>query len=141
LGDFVDAALAPDRFVTGMLATFALLALLLAAVGLYGVISYGVTQRLREMGIRLALGAGADDMIRLVLRSALGMTALGVLLGLAGAFALTRVLASLLYGISVTDPVTFVTVVVVLGGVAFAASWLPARRARGADPVSVLRHD
>jgi predicted permease len=141
LGDLVDAALAPDRFVTGMLATFALLALLLAAVGLYGVISYGVTQRLREMGIRLALGAGADDMIRLVLRSALGMTALGVLLGLAGAFALTRDLASLLYGISVTDPVTFVTVVVVLGGVAFAASWLPARRARGADPVSVLRHD
>ena len=141
LSDLVDAALAPDRFVTSLLTTFALLALLLAAVGLYGVISYGVTQRLREMGIRLALGAQHEDVIRLVMRSGLGLTALGVVLGLVGAFALTRVLETLMFGVSVTDPLTFLVVVLVLGSVAVAASWFPARRARNADPVSVLRYD
>jgi predicted permease len=141
LSELVDAAVVNDRFVTGLLGAFALLALVLAAVGLYGLVSYGVTRRMREMGIRLALGAGDHHMLRLVLGGGLGLTGVGVALGVIGSLALTRVLGSLLYGVSATDPATFGAVVAVLSGVAVAASWIPAHRARRADPVTVLRQE
>jgi len=141
LDDLVDSALATDRFVATLLGSFAALALLLAGVGLYGVVSYGVTQRMREMGIRLALGAGGDDVRRLVVRGGLMMTGAGVVLGVIGALAVTQTLESLVYDVPVTDPLTFGLMVAVLTGIALLASWIPARRASRADPVSVLRED
>jgi len=139
--DLVDSALAGDRFVTSLLGIFAVIALLLAAVGLYGVVSYGVTRRMREMGIRVALGARGADVRKLVVTGGLGLTLAGVALGVVGAFALTGFLEALLYDVPVTDPATFVAMVAVLMGVALLASWLPARRAGNADPVSVLREE
>lgn len=137
----VAGALVTERFVTNLLAVFAGLALVLAAVGLYGVISYGVTRRMREMGIRLALGAGGDDVERLVVRGGLSLTVAGVALGVAGALALTGVLEALLYDVSVTDPLTFALMIGALTAVATLASWLPARRAGRTDPVTVLRQE
>jgi putative ABC transport system permease protein len=141
LGSWVEGALETDRFVTSLLGLFAALALVLAAVGLYGVVSYGVTRRMREMGIRLALGAGGVDVRRLVVNGGLRLTLLGIALGLAGSLFLTRVLEALLYDVSVTDPVTFVAMAGVLAAIALLASWLPARRASRADPVAVLREE
>ena len=141
MSDLVDGALQNDRFVTNLLAVFALLALALAAVGLYGVISYGVQRRMREMGIRLALGAGGDDVQRMVVRGGLGLTAAGIGLGLLGAVAVTGVLEVLLYDVSVTDPLTFAVMAGVLTVVAVVASWMPARKAGSADPVSILREE
>lgn len=141
LTDFVETTLATDRFVTSLLGAFALLALVLAAVGLYGVVSYGVSLRMREMGIRLALGAGGADVRRLVVGVGLGLTVAGATLGIAGALALTRFLEALLYDIPVTDPVTFVVMAAVLTGVALLASWVPARRAGNVDPVTILREE
>ncbi|HSM59550.1 MAG TPA: FtsX-like permease family protein, partial [Longimicrobiales bacterium] len=139
LQELVDTALAPDRFVTFLLTVFAGAALLLAAVGIYGVISYGVTRRYREMGIRLALGADAGRVRRLVVRGGLVMAVAGIAVGLAGALALTRVLGSFLFDVTPTDPVTFAGTTALLAAVALLASWLPARRAARADPVTVLR--
>ena len=139
--DVVAGALVTDRFVTNLLAIFAVVALILAAVGLYGVVSYGVTRRMREMGIRLALGAGGDDGRRLVVRGGLALTAAGVAVGTVGALALTGVLEALLYDVSVTDPATFGVMIGVLAVVAVLASWLPARRAGAADPVTILREE
>lgn len=139
--DRVAGALVTERFVTSLLGVFALLALALAAVGLYGVVSYGVTQRMREMGIRLALGAGGHDVRRLVVRGGLAPTAGGVLIGTLLALVASGVLEALLFGVSQNDPLTFVAVIGALALVAVLASWIPARRASGADLVSILREE
>ena len=127
------------RFTMIVLIAFAAVALLLAVVGVHGVLSYTVAQRTRELGIRLALGAEPRAVRALVLGECVWLTAAGLALGLAGALATARLLTSLLYGVGATDPVTYVSVAVVLGAVAFLASWLPARRAASVNPVDALR--
>ena len=133
--------LAGPRFNMSLLIVFAGLALVLATVGLYGVIAYSVTQRTREMGIRLALGADRPAVLRLVISQGARLTAIGVVTGLLAAAALTRVMVSMLYGVSALDPMTFALVGVVLGLVAVLASYFPARRATRVDPVVALRAD
>ena len=139
LADLVDQATARDRFVARVLALFSGVALVLAAGGLYGVVAYGVSLRMREMSIRLALGAGRSDVRRLVVAGGLGLSAAGIALGAFGALALTRVLGTLLFEVSATDPVTFVWTAAALAGVALLASWLPSHRLREAEPVAILR--
>jgi putative ABC transport system permease protein len=127
------------RMNISLLGSFAGVALLLAVVGIYGVVSYSVTQRRREIGVRMALGAQKGEVLGLILRGGLQLALIGVAIGLVGAFALTRYLSSLLFGIKPTDPVTFVSVAVALTGVALLACWLPARRAARTDPMEALR--
>ncbi|HXG67386.1 MAG TPA: ABC transporter permease [Blastocatellia bacterium] len=134
-------SVAPQRFNMLLLAVFAIVAFVLAVIGIYGVLSYTVAQRSHEMGIRIALGAQAGDVIRLVLAQGLKLTLTGVGVGLAIAFALTRVMSSLLYEVSATDPLTFAAVAGLLAGVALLASYLPARRATKVDPLAALRHE
>jgi ABC-type antimicrobial peptide transport system permease subunit len=117
------------------------MALLLGAVGLYGVISYSVSQRTQEIGVRMALGADRARVQGLVVRQSVGVTVAGLGLGLLGALALSRVMTAILYEVDATDPVTFLTVPVVLGAVSMLATWLPARRASRVDPANALRSD
>jgi predicted permease len=134
-----EDSIAERRFAARLLTVFAALALLLAALGIYGVLSYAVAQRTREFGVRMALGADAAALRRMVLREA-GVTALiGTGLGLAGAFAITRVMSGLLFGVTATDPATFGGAIAVLVGVALAASWVPAVRATRVDPMQAMR--
>ena len=132
-------AMAGNRVVTGLFAAFAAVALGMATVGLYGLVSYGVSQRAREIGVRVALGATRRDIVHLVVGQGLRLIALGLGLGLLLGLGLSRVMASTLVGVSATDPVTFAVVPVVLGLVALAATAIPARRAARADPAIALR--
>jgi ABC-type antimicrobial peptide transport system permease subunit len=124
-----------------LLGAFAGIALLLASVGIYGVISYLVVQRTHEIGVRMALGAQRNDVLRLVVGRALKLIGIGALIGLALAFASTRALSALLYNVSAFDPTTFVVVTFTLSAVALLASYIPALRAARADPVVALGHD
>jgi len=137
----VDASLFPARMGALLLGAFGVLALLLAVIGVYGVLAYSVGQRTREIGIRIALGAARGDVLRLVMGEGMLLVAVGLLVGLALAVAATRLLAGFLYGISPTDAVTFGAVLLLLSGAALAASWLPARRASRVDPMVALRND
>jgi putative ABC transport system permease protein len=127
------------RFSALLLAAFAVVALALAALGTYGVISFGVSQRTREIGIRVALGATRRSVLRLVVEQGVWLAAIGGGLGLAGALVATRVLRSLLYGVAPSDPLTLVSIVALLTGAVILASWIPARRAAGVHPVEALR--
>ena len=135
----IDDSLANRRVTMSLIAVFAGMALLLAAVGLYGVMAYQVEQRTRELGIRMALGARAGDVARMVVGDSAKMAAIGLGLGLVGALALSRAMTSLLYGIGSMDPVTYVLGAVLLGAVVLLASYLPARRATKIDPMVALR--
>ena len=122
-----------------LFSVFALVALLLAAIGIYGALAYNAAQRSHEIGIRIALGAQKRDVLWLIVRQGLALALIGVALGLAAALALTRVLQNLLYDMSVTDPATFVSIALLLLGVACVASFIPARRATKVDPMDALR--
>jgi ABC-type antimicrobial peptide transport system permease subunit len=137
----VDASLARHRFAMRLLMIFAVLALVLAAIGTYGVMAFVVSQGTREMGIRLALGATPAAIVSLVMRQGLLVAAAGVGLGVAGALLLTRVLSALIYGVSNADPWTYVAVAAILGLVAIIASAIPARRASRIDPAISLRNE
>jgi putative ABC transport system permease protein len=135
----IAGSVAPRRIAAVLLSSFALLALLISAVGLYSVISFGVAQRTREIGIRVAMGARRADVRRLVMGQALKLALAGVLLGAAGSFALLRVLDRFLYDIGSDDPGTLFFVSILLTAVALLASWLPAQRAARVDPMVALR--
>jgi putative ABC transport system permease protein len=139
LNEVIDSTTAPRRFNTLLLAIFAAVALALAAVGIYSVISYSVTQRTQEVGVRMALGARPDDVVRLILKQGLTLTLIGVASGVLGALAAARVMSGLLYGVTATDPATFVAISLLLAIVAMLACYLPARRAARVEPIAALR--
>jgi putative ABC transport system permease protein len=141
LDEYVDDSIVRTRFETFLLGTFGALAFLLTAIGLYGVISYTVVQRTREMGIRLALGANRTAILSMVVKNGTILACAGALIGLAAAFLLTRLMASLLFGVGPTDPLTFLCVPIALIAVAVLASYLPARRAAKVDPMVALRYE
>jgi putative ABC transport system permease protein len=137
----LSESVAPRRFSTVLFALFAAVAMLLAAVGIYGVMSYAVTQRTREIGIRMALGANHKDVVGMIVAQGMKPAAFGIILGFGAAFLLTRLMASLLYGVSATDPVTFAAISLLLAVVALAANYVPARRAARVDPMIALRYE
>ena len=141
LADQRDGSLHTERVVAALLALFGAIALILAAVGLYGVLSYSVTARTREIGIRLAQGAQPRDLLTLVIGQGMRLTVIGLAVGVAAAFPLTRLIERLLFGVTATDPLTFAGVPMVLAGVALAACWIPARRATRMDSLVALRHE
>jgi predicted permease len=136
-----DGSLYAERLAAALLTLFGLLALALAAVGIYGVLSYAVTERTREMGIRLALGARPRDLLKLIVGQGMILTLIGLVIGVGASLALTRLIEKLLFGVSPTDPLTFVVVLLLLMGVALLACWIPARRATRVDPLVALRYE
>ncbi len=134
-------SLAARRFSMILLSIFATLALLLSSMGIYGVISYVVGQRTREIGIRIALGAQRGSVLRLILGEGMKMALIGVVVGIVAAAGLTRLMSQLIYGVSATDPLTFAGVIFVLTTVALAACYIPARRAMRVDPMVALRYE
>jgi predicted permease len=141
MDQLIEASTGPRRFSMILLAVFSGLAAGLAAIGLYGVMSYTVTQRAKELGVRLALGAGTRDVLRLVLGQGMRLVVIGVGIGLAAALAVTRVMRSMLFHVSATDPLTFALIAVLLLGVTLLATWMPARRATRVDPVTAMREE
>jgi putative ABC transport system permease protein len=139
--ELLAESLARRRLVLTLFALFAGVAMLLAAVGIYGILSYMVAQRSHEMGIRMALGASPGDVQRLIMGQSLSLTMTGVIVGLAGALALTGLMTSLLFNVKPSDPVTLILVAVFLSAVALAASFVPARRATQVDPMHALRQE
>jgi len=137
--EYLARALARPRFNALLLSIFAGTALLLTAIGIYGVMAYSVSQRTSEIGIRIALGAGKNSIFRLVVGQAMAIVAISLVVGLVGAFAATRLLNSLLFGVGASDPITFLAIVLLVSIVAFLAAWLPARRATRVDPIVALR--
>ena len=133
--------LADRRFLLLLGGLFAAVALALAALGIYGVVAFSVTRRTQEIGIRISLGAGRDNILRLVLGEGARIAALGVVIGIAASLAITRLISTLLFGISATDPLTFVAVAALLSAVALLASYIPARRATRVDPLIALRDE
>jgi putative ABC transport system permease protein len=129
----------PKRILTAMMGVFAVFALLMAGAGLYAVMAYAVSRRTHEIGVRLALGARPSDILRMITRQGMKLTLAGLAFGLAGAFALTRVMSGILYGVSAADPLTFALVSLLFIGVALLACWIPARRATKVDPMIALR--
>jgi ABC-type antimicrobial peptide transport system permease subunit len=138
LGQIVDRAVSPRRFILLLIGAFSATALLLASLGIYGVVSYAVSQRAQEIGIRMALGASGSQVQWRIVLETLALTALGILLGTLASFVLSRLLASLLYEVSPRDPLTFISMMVLLTVIAALAGHLPARRASRIDPMSVL---
>jgi ABC-type antimicrobial peptide transport system permease subunit len=141
LADRVDEAVAVSRSLMLLFSAFALLAMVLGAVGIYGIISYSVTQRTHEIGIRMALGARAGNVLSLILKNGLVLVLTGIAIGVGGAFALTRFLTTLLFGVTPTDSVTFVVVCAIFFVVAMVASLIPALRATRVDPLVALRYE
>jgi len=136
----VASSLARQNFNMLLLTVFGAIALLLAAIGIYGLMSYSVEQRMQEIGIRVALGAGRGEVVRLIVGQGMKLTGIGVVLGLGAAWAVTRFLKALLFGVKADDPMTFAIVAVVVTAVAAIACWAPARRAAAVAPVEAIRH-
>jgi len=141
MDQIVDDAVAGARFNTVVLDIFAAIAFLLAAVGIYGVVSYDVTARTNEIGVRVALGASEGDVLKLVVGQGARLAALGIAIGLAAAYELTSLMGSMLFGVNPRDFYTFAAVAALLGVVAIGASYIPSRRAAALDPVGALRHE
>nr|MBA3514336.1 FtsX-like permease family protein [Pyrinomonadaceae bacterium] len=139
--EVANESLRIERLFTRLLSFFGLVALLLAAIGLYGVMAYAVTQRTKEIGIRMALGAQRHNVLKLVLSQGMMLTLIGVVLGASSAIGLTRLMKSLLFGVSATDPVTFIAISFLLAAVALLACYVPARRAMRVDPLVALRYE
>jgi putative ABC transport system permease protein len=139
MDQLVNNSLKERRLILILLVAFAVLSLVLAAVGIYGVMSFTTRQRTREIGVRVALGAQTRDIIRLIVGQGMTLTLLGVSVGLGASFAVTRLLSTLLFNIAATDFVTFIGISVLFGGVSLLACYLPARRAMKVDPVTALR--
>jgi putative ABC transport system permease protein len=139
VNSLVSSTMAQRRFALSMVGTFAVCALLLAAIGMYGVISYGVAQRTREVGVRMALGATQRNIMRLILGEGLKLALIGAIVGLAGALACARLIRAMLFATGATDPTTFVVTPLLLGAVAVVACYLPARRATRLDPTLAIR--
>jgi putative ABC transport system permease protein len=137
----LDESVAQPRFNTLLLTLFASLALVLAAIGIYGVMSYSVTQRTHEIGVRMALGAQQNDVLRMIVINAMWLAVIGVVAGLVGSLIATRLLSGLLFEVNPTDPVTFLVITAILGLIALIAGFIPARRATRVDPIVALRYE